>query len=97
MSIEQSNSDLTLPLTPISSFGALALVILNMAMSVGHPVVTSQVPTQVTTNTSIAATNPLLTTTNINQGTGSHSTHHDCKVNLAAVLAQPRWRVGPSP
>ena len=49
MSIEWSDSDHILPLTPASSFRPLDVVTINMAMSTIQSVVTSQVPTQVMT------------------------------------------------
>ena len=77
MSIEQSDSDHTLPLTPTSCFGPPDLVTIDMALSTGHPVVTSQVPTQVMTHTSVAATNPFVMATNIHQVNGGHPTHYE--------------------
>ena len=75
MSIEQSDSDHTVPLTPVSSFRPLDTVTIDTAMSTGHPVVKSQVPTQVTTNTSINATKPFITITSTNQGASGHPIH----------------------
>ena len=69
--LNSQDSDHTLPFTLVSSFGPPALAVLDTAMSVEHILVTSQVPTQARTNTSIAATNPLLMTTNTKKGTGS--------------------------
>ena len=61
MSIDQSDSDHTLPLTPASSFGPLDTVAIDTAVPTGQLVVTSQVPTQATTYTSANATNPFTT------------------------------------
>ena len=66
MLAEQSDSDHTLPITPASSLGPPGMVTVNMAVSTGQPVVTSQASTQVTTNTSINATNPFTTITSTN-------------------------------
>ena len=72
MSIKWSDSDQTLPLTPISSFETLDMVAIYVAMSVGQPVVTNQVPNQVMTNPSVNATNHSIVKTSINQGSSDH-------------------------
>ena len=68
MSVEQSDSDHTLPLTPASSFGPPDMIAIDMAVSTGQQMVTSQVHTQVMNNTSVNATNPLPMITSTNQG-----------------------------
>ena len=77
MSINQLDSDHTLPLSPASSSGAPDTVAIDITVSTGQPVVTSQVPTQVMTNPSISATNPFVTNANTNHGTSGHPTHHE--------------------
>ena len=79
MSIKQSDSYHTLPLTPASSFRSPDTVAINTAVSTGQPVVTSQVRTQVMTNTSVNTTNPFTTITNTNQGASGHPTCHEWK------------------
>ena len=75
----QSNSqtDHTLPLTPASSFRPPDKVAIDMAVSTGQPVVTSQVPTQVMTNPSVSATNPFVMNTSTTQGASGHPTCHE--------------------
>ena len=63
MSIEQSDSDHTLPLPPASSYRPLGMITIDTVVSTGQLVVTSQVPTQVMTNSSANATNPFPTIT----------------------------------
>ena len=77
MSVEESDSDHTLPLTPAISFGPPDTVAIDMTVYTGQPVVTSQVPTQVMTNPSISATNPFVTNTTTNQGASGCPTHHE--------------------
>ena len=59
MSIIQSDSDQTLLPTPISPFGPLDTVAIDMATSAGQPAVTNQVSNQ-------AMNNPNVTTTTTN-------------------------------
>ena len=68
MSIKQTDSDQTLPLTPVSSFGPPDTFTIDMAMSAGQPVVTNQVPNLVTTNPYVNTTNHLIVNTSTNQG-----------------------------
>ena len=77
MSIKQSDSDHTLPLTSVSLFRPPDLVAIDMTMFRGHLVVTSQVPTQMMTHTNLATTNPFVITTNTHQGNDGHPTHHE--------------------
>ena len=77
MLVRQSDSDQTLPLTPASSFGHPDMVALDMAVSIGQTLVTSQVSTQMKVNISTIVPNPLTTFTSTNQGTGGHFTHHE--------------------
>ena len=72
MSTEWSDSDQTLPLTPVSAFGPPDTVAIYMAMSTEQPVVTNQVPTQLVTNPNINATNHSIVNTNTNQGASGH-------------------------
>ena len=55
--IKWTDSNQTLPLTPISSFGLPVTVTISMGISAGQPVMPSQVPNQVMTNPSLNATN----------------------------------------
>ena len=58
MSVEQSDSDQMVLLTPASSFGPTDTVgAIETPLSTGQLVVTSQVPTQAMTNTSANANN----------------------------------------
>ena len=57
MSIEQTASDQTLTLTPVSCFGPLDTVTIDAATSTGHPIVTNQVPNQVMTKPNANGTN----------------------------------------
>ena len=50
MLIMQSDSDKTLPLTPVSSLGSPDTVTINMAMSAEKPAVTNPVPNQAMTS-----------------------------------------------
>ena len=75
MSVEQSDSDQTVLLTPMCSFGPLDMAGIEMPMPAGQLLVTSQVPTKAATNISANITNPLINGTN--QGAGGHPTHHE--------------------
>ena len=77
MSIKQSDSNHTLPLTPASSFAPLDMVAIDMTLSTGQLVVTSQVPTQVMPNPVINTTNTFVTNASTNQGASGHPTHHE--------------------
>ena len=90
MSIEQSDSNHTLPLTPTSSFRPPDMVVVKMTVSTVQPVVTSQVPTQVMTNISKNATNPFPMINSTTPSVGGHPTFHeqcgfDWRDNLVAV------------
>ena len=63
---------------PASSFRPLDTAAIDMTVSTGQPVVTSEVPTQVMTNPSINATNPFVKTmnTSTNQGASGCPTCH---------------------
>ena len=77
MLTEWSDSDQTLPLTPVSSFGPLDMVAINAATSTGQPVVTNQVPNQVMTNPNVNATNHSIVNTSTNQGASGCPIHHE--------------------
>ena len=77
MLIEQSDSDQTLPLTSVSSFGPLNMVTIDTAISAGQPVVTNQVPNQVITNLNVNDTNHSIVNTSNNQGANDHPIHHE--------------------
>ena len=86
MSVEQLDSDHTLPLTPASSFGSLDMVAIDITVSTGQMVMTSQVPTQVMTNLSVNATNPFVMNTSTNQGASGCPTCHEVSVVLTGGL-----------
>ena len=54
-------------LTPVSSFGPLDTVTIEMATSAGQPAVTNQVSNQVMTNPNVTTTNHSMVNTSINQ------------------------------
>ena len=64
MSIEHTDSDQTLPLTLVSSFGPLDTVTINMATSAGQPVVTNQTPNPVTIRINVTGHSIVKTSTN---------------------------------
>ena len=66
MSVKHTDSDQTLPLTSISSFGPPDMVTINTAISAGQPVVTNQVPNLLITNPNTNATNHSIVSTSIN-------------------------------
>ena len=76
MTIEWTDSDQTLPLTPVSSFGPPDMVTIDMDISAGQ-VVTNQVPTPVTTNPNVNTTNHSIVNTSTNQDAGGHPIHHE--------------------
>ena len=76
MSIEWSDSDQTLALTPVSSFGPLGTVTIDMAVFAGWPVVNCQVLIQVMTDPNVNATNHSAANTSTNQGAIGHPIHH---------------------
>ena len=75
MSIEQSDSDQVVLLTPVSSVGPQDMAGTETYVPTGQLVVTSQVPIQVATDISANVTNPLINGTN--QGANGHPTHHE--------------------
>ena len=74
MSVEQSDSDQMIPLTPMSSFGPPDMAGVVTPVPREQPVVISQVPTKTATTISVNVTNPLVDGTN--QGVCGHLTHH---------------------
>ena len=77
MLIIQSDSDQTLPLTPVSSFGPLDTVGIDMAMSTGQPAVTNWVFNQAMTNPNITTTNHSMANTSTNQGASGCPIQHE--------------------
>ena len=75
MSVEWSDSDQMILLTPASSFGPPDMAGIEISVPTGQPVVTSQVPNQVATNISANATNPSIIGTN--QVASGPPTHHE--------------------
>ena len=77
MSIEHTDSDQTLPLTPVSSFRPPDMVTINMATSAGQPVVTNQIPNPVMTSPNVNATNHSIVNTSTNWGASGYFIHHE--------------------
>ena len=77
MSIVQSDSDQTLPLTLVGSFWPPDIFTIDMATSAGQPAVTNQVSNQATTNPNVTNTNQSVVNTSTNQGANSHPIHHE--------------------
>ena len=75
MFVQGSDSDQTIPLTPVSSFRPLDMVGEVMPVPTAQPVVTNQVTTQTVTNISADVTNPLVNSTN--QDACDHPTDHE--------------------
>ena len=75
MLVEQSDTEQTIPLTPMSCSGPLDTADVVIPVPTGQPVITNQVPTQTATNISANITNPLVNSTN--QDACGHPTHHE--------------------
>ena len=75
MLIQWLDSDQTIPLTPMSSFGPPDMASVVMSMPTGQPVIISQVPTQTATNINVNITDLLVDGTN--QGASGCPTHHE--------------------
>ena len=74
MSVELSDSEQMMLLTPMGSFGPPDMAGVETHVPTRQPVVTSQVPIQVSTYISVNVTNPLVNGTN--QGACGCPSHH---------------------
>ena len=99
MSVEQLDSDQTIPLTPVSSFGPPNMAGVEMPVPTGQPVVIHWVSTQGATNIIVNINNPLINGTN-QVASGHPLTISGCASNwrgrLAAIWGQPKQSVGQS-